>query len=302
MPKINKKNFILWLCSRKDSPLRFSDNLLYSYLAWRPGGSLRQIAADTGLDRCKSVAPAITRLREVGLVAENEHSSLPPPEGWFMPRKSTDTDWRKQFLYFPIAIRQNELTAKQNALFAAIKWRPLKRLSWYAACLKLNRSGVYSTLAELRKRKFVSVDGLAVRPDAKDIWKDIDNATFVTEALKSRFPSQYEPVIAWVLSELWCKVDEGSEYLLNHKKWYNRKYVSGYWQRVAEMLPRPEQLEVFIWEFANLLGYVLTNAKSGGYLTTTTQIVCEQIVRMWQQKPPGSIFMWSFQPTTFLKC
>jgi hypothetical protein len=158
MPTINKKNFILWLCSRKESPLRFSENLLYSYLTWRPGGSLRQMAAATGLDRCKSVAPAIARLREVGLVAESEHSPLPPPEGWFIPRRSTDTDWRKQFLYCPISIGQKDLTAKQNALLAAIKWRPLKRLSWYATCLKLNRSGVYSTLAELRKQKFVSVD------------------------------------------------------------------------------------------------------------------------------------------------
>ena len=138
------------------------------YLAWKPGGSLRQIADATGLDRCKSVAPAITQLRELKLLAETEDAPQPPPEGWFMPRKATDTDWRKQILYLPISIRQKELTAKQNALFAAIKWRPLKRLSWYATCLKLNRSGIYSTLAELRKQKFVSVDSLAVRPDAKD--------------------------------------------------------------------------------------------------------------------------------------
>ncbi len=260
------------------------------------------MAAATGLDRCKSVAPAIGRLRELGLLAETEYAALPPPEGWFIPRKSNDSEWRKQILYFPISIRQSELTAKQNALFAAIKWRPLKRLSWYATCLKLNRSGVYSTLAALRQQKFVSIDSLAVRPDAKDIWQDIDNATFVTDTIKSRFPSDYEPVVAWELADLWRKVDEGSQHLLDRTKWYNRKYVGGYWQRVAAALPRPEHLEVFIWEFAKLLDYVLANAKTGGYLTTTTQIACEQIVRMWHQNIPGSRFLWSFEPTTLLKC
>jgi hypothetical protein len=297
MPKLNKKNFILWLCSRKESPLKFSENLLYSYLAWRPGGSLRQMAAATGLDRCKSVA----RLRKLGLMAETEYAALMPPEGWFIPRKSNDSDWRKQILYCPISIRQSELTAKQNALFAAIKWRPLKRLSWYATCLKLNRSGMYKTLNELRRKKFVAPDCLAVRTDAKDIWKDIDNSTFVTDALKSKFPPGYEPVIAWELADLWRKVDHGSEQLLTRTKWYNRKYVSGYWDRVVKMLPRPEHLDVFIWEFAKLVDYVVANAKTGGFLTSTTSIACEQIIRTWHQTIPGSRFLWNFEPTTLGK-
>lgn len=297
----NKKNFILWLCSHKDAPLGFSENLIYSYLAWKPGGSLRQIAAATGMDRCKSVGPAIARLRTLGLLAEADFTPMAPPEGWFLPRKSTDANWRKQFLYFPISIRQTELTAKQNALFAAIKWRPLKRLSWYATCLKMNRSGAYSTLAELRKRKFISLENLSVRIDARDIWQDIENATFVTETLKSRFPAQYEPVIAWEVSDLWRKVHAGSDQLLSRTAWYNRKYLVGYWQRVVDSLPRPEQLEVFIWEFSKLLDYVLANAKTGGYLTSTTSIVCDQIVRMWHERSPGQMFHWTFEPTTLGK-
>ncbi len=257
----NKKNFILWLCSHQESPLTFSDNLLYSYLAWRPGGSLRQIAQATGLDRSKSVAPAVNRLQDFGLVSENDYEALPPPAGWFIPRRYTDADWRKQFRYFPIAIRQTELTARQNALYAAIKWKPAKKLSWYAACLKLNRSGAYKTAGELRRKQFVAADSLTVQPTAKDIWQDREDATFVTDALKAKFPPGYEPLIAWEVSDLWRKVEEGSEKLLERTNWYNRKYVQGYWERVTKMLLTPEQIEAFIWEFGKLLDYVLVRGK-----------------------------------------
>lgn len=301
MRATSKKNFILWLCSNKESPLEFSDNLLYSYFAWRPGGSLRQIAEATGLDRSKSVAPSINRLRELGLVSETGFEALSPPENWFIPRRSTDADWRKQFCYFPIAIRQTELTARQNALYAAIKWRPSKKLSWYAACLKLHRSGTYKTLSELRRKQFIAADSLTVQPTVKDIWQDIEDSTFVTDALKARFPRGYEPLIAWETADLWQKVEEGSEKLLKRTSWYNRKYVLGYWERVTKMLPAPEQLDAFIWEFDKLIDYVAARAKTGGFLTSTTSIVCEQIIRMWHQKLPGSRLYWSFEPTTLGK-
>ncbi len=301
MRATNKKNFILWLCSHKESPLGFSDNLLYSYLAWRPGGSLRQMAEATGLDRSKSVAPAVNRLQELGLVSTNGYEALPPPEGWFIPRRSVDADWRKQFLYFPIAIRQSELTARQNALFAAIKWQPAKKLSWYAACLKLNRSGAYKTAGELRRKQFVAADSLTIPTTARDIWKDRENRTFVTDSLKAQFPAAYEPQIAWEVSDLWRKVEEGSEKLLRCTSWYNRKYVFGYWERVTRLLHAPEQLEAFIFEFDKVLDYVLAHAKTGGFLTSTTSIVCEQINRMWHRRIGGSHFFWSFEPTTLGK-
>lgn len=298
---MNKKNVILWQCSHKDAPLGFAENLIYSYLAWKPGVSLRQIAAATGLDRCKSVAPAISRLRELRIVSGEAYTSLAPPEGWFLRRKSTDTDWRKQFLYFPISIRQTELTAKQNALFAAIKWRPLKQPSWYATCLKMNRSGIYSTLSELRRKKFIALDTLSVRSDAKDIWKDMEHATFVTEEMKARFPATYATVVAWDIYDIWRKLNERSEEMLLRSKLYNRKFLAGYWKRVMELLPRPEQLEVFIWEFGRLVDYVLANGKTGGYLISTTTIVCQQIKTMWANRPLGTMFLWKFEPSTLGK-
>ena len=142
---------------------------------------------------------------------------------------------------------------------------------------------------------------LSVRSDAKDIWQDIDHANFVTEELKARFPEFYETVVAWDRHDIWVKLNDRSEELLVRSQFYNRKFIAEYWTRVMEMLPRPEQLEVFIWEFGRLSDYVLANGKTGGYLISTTRIVCEQIVRMWNDRPLGTMFRWSFEPTTLGK-
>jgi hypothetical protein len=148
------------LFSPADScPLLFTDRVLYSFLAFRPGSIPSIIGRVTGFDR-KTVHTSLRHLASVGLVHQKKkiwYANQPPEnaQGWFLypARLQHLPHWQKRLGYEKVLLPTADapLTLRDAAVYSMLrKTTKVKEISRF---LGLNRNTVRATIKELKGRQ-----------------------------------------------------------------------------------------------------------------------------------------------------
>jgi hypothetical protein len=163
----------------KANPLTFFQLVVYSHLVYRAGykkgATATGLSRATGLDRQKTVPPALEVLRGHGLAEKRGtrwHALEPAGEAcrWFAPRKDAPADaaWHGRFSYWWLArgTATCPLTPMQLAVYCKMGSIPKARRTQALVCTLLNMDAktVRTAVARLREIELMNPVKLLVLP------------------------------------------------------------------------------------------------------------------------------------------
>jgi hypothetical protein len=336
-----KAKQLFFLAGTKDCPLSFSDRLVWSFLVYRLGQAkgdaikgavrLNQIERGTGLDD-RIIRTSLAELVKLGLAQWTERDTravqrygkshnridgkVVAIEGdssqWLHRRKdvkSVTYPWWKSAVYFPISLpKKGTLTARQNALYWAIKFRPRQKQTYYAAWLGVSRRTVQQNVNDLRDLKLLVPDSLTVSRQPPDLW--------VSNVVKLK------PTKKWKLSKTFSFTDEDnySFYksaadiceILDHRAdqmvaaGYSTKDVFDIWHYAFDLLKSKCgtlcSLEHFIREFPGIFkvaeSITRLNRDSGSFNGVNSagllRVEISKAVKQIQSCDASRLLLWSY--------